>query len=175
MNPRRTRASPGAGAALVGLALVLATACDNGPPPEQLRAEQEQAARAVASSPCPPDGKWKECSLSERLMSSGLVLRRDSTPAHEDSVAIAGVLYHIGIANLKVFFFPDSVARKAAVARLDTAQFVGYDQSQTSKGERSLIQSANVLALLDSRRDQQRERIGDAITAGPPQPPKVAK
>ncbi len=171
MKDRGTRAGP----ALAALALVLVAACDHGPPPEQVRAEQEQAAQAVANEPCPPDGKWKECSLAERLLRSGLVVRRDSAPAREDSVAIPGVLYHIGIANLEVFFFADSMARKSAVARLDTARFVGYDQSQTSKGERSLIQSANLLALLDSRRDQQRERIGDAITAGPPQPPKGAK
>jgi hypothetical protein len=160
--------------ALLALGLFWIGACNRGPTPQQVRTEQEQAARAVANSPCPPDGKWKDCNLADRLMNAGLVLRRDSTPAREDSVPIAGVLYHIGIANLKVFFFADSMARKAAVARLDTTQFVGYDQSQTSKGERSLIQSANVLALLDSRRDQQRERIGDAITAGPPQPPKGA-
>ncbi len=161
--------------ALAAAVLALVAACSSGPPPEQVRAQQEQAAHAVANGPCPPDGTWKECSLAERLLRAGLVLRRDSTPVHEDSIATAGVLYHIGVDDLEVFFFADSAARRAAAARLDAAQFVGYDQSQTSRGERSLIQSANLLALLASRRDQQRERIGDAITAGPPQPPGRAK
>lgn len=163
---------PKAGAALLVAGAVFAGACNSGPTPEQVRQSQVAAAKAVAASPCPPDGQWKECNLAERLIRSGLVLRRDSTPAHEPGVPVAGILYHIGQSNLAVYFFADSTARKAAVAKLDTTQFVGYDQEQTNKGERSLIQSVNLLALLDSHRDQQRERIGDAITAGAPQPPK---
>jgi hypothetical protein len=164
----------GRAAAALGLSCAaLAAACNSAPSKEQVRTEQIAAAKKVAQSPCPPDGLWKECSLVERLMQSGLVVRRDSAPAHEPGVPIAGVLYHIGaLASLEVFYFPDSAARRAAAAKMDTTPFVHYDQPQTMKGERSLIQNANVLALLDSRRDESRERIGDAITAGAPQAPK---
>jgi hypothetical protein len=168
-----TRQVRGAGAALLMVGAALAAACSSGPSKEQVRAEQAAAAQQVAQSPCPPDGLWKECSLVERLIRAGLVVRRDSAPAHEPGVPIAGVLYHIGsLASLEVFYFPDSAARRAAVAKMDTTPFVHYDQAQSMKGERSLIQNANVLALLDSRRDESRERIGDAITAGAPQPAK---
>lgn len=154
------------------ICVALAAGCSRGPSPEQMRASQVAAARQVADSPCPPDGSWKECSLVERLIRAGLVVRRDSAAVHETGVPIAGVLYHLGPANLEVFYFADSAARRAAVAALDTTPFVHYDQTQTSRGERSIIQNANVLALLDSRRDETRERIGDAITAGAPQAPK---
>lgn len=128
------------------------------------------AGEAALQAPCPADGWWKECSVVDRLIRAGLGVRRDSAPAREPALATPGVLYHLGSATLALFFFPDSAARKAAVSRLDTTQFVGYNDPQTIRAERSLIQSANLLALLDSRRDAQRERIGDAITAGPPQP-----
>ncbi|HVB32253.1 MAG TPA: hypothetical protein VNE60_12050 [Gemmatimonadaceae bacterium] len=133
-------------------------------------AVQAPAGEAALQAPCPADGRWKECSVLDRLIRAGLGVRRDSAAAHEPGVATPGVLYHVGSATLALYFFPDSAARKAAVAALDTTQFVGYNDPQTIRAERSLIQSANLLALLDSRRDEQRERIGDAITAGPPQP-----
>ncbi|MDE3217613.1 MAG: hypothetical protein KGO03_14490 [Gemmatimonadota bacterium] len=163
-----------AGAALAVVGAALVAACSSGPSKEQVRQEQIEAAKAVTQTACPPDGLWKECSLVERLLQAGLVVRRDSAPAHETGVPIAGVLYHLGsLASLEVFYFPDSAARRAAAAKMDTTPFVHYDQPQSVKGERSLIQNANVLALLDSRRDESRERIGDAITAGAPQAPRA--
>ena len=38
------------------------------------------------------------------------------------------------------------------------------------KSETTVIQSDNVLVLLFSKNEHQRERVADAITAGPPQP-----
>ncbi|HEY5218646.1 MAG TPA: hypothetical protein VIJ16_02500 [Gemmatimonadaceae bacterium] len=160
------------GVALVVAFAALIGACGpSGPTPEQVKAAQVAAAQATANSPCPPDGKWAECSVAERLLQSGLGLRRDSLPAREKGITESGVLYHVGMANLELFVFSDSLARKAAVAKMDTTPFIGYNDDQTTRGERSLIQSANLLALLDSHRDEQRERIGNAITGGPPQPP----
>ncbi len=169
---RRDLARAGAALLVAGAAVVVA--CGKGPSQQQVKQQELQAAKAVTQSTCPPDGLWHECSLVEHLFRAGLVVRRDSTPVHEPGVPIAGVRYHIGsLAKLEVFYFPDSAARRAAVARMDTTPFVHYDQPQSMKGERSLIQNANVLALLDSRGDESRERIGDAITAGAPQAPKA--
>ena len=36
------------------------------------------------------------------------------------------------------------------------------------RGETTAIQNDNLLALLFSRNEQQRERVSDALTAGPP-------
>ncbi len=73
-------------------------------------------------------------------------------------------------ARLEVHLYPDSTARIAAGRSLDRAQFVNGTQEQTIKRERTLIESANVIALLTSINSHQRERVSDAITAGPPQP-----
>ncbi len=162
------------GAALVVIGAALLAACNSGPSKEQVKATELQAAKQVTQTSCPPDGLWHECSLVEHLFRAGLVVRRDSTPVKEPGIPIEGVLYRIGsLAKLEVFYFPDSAARRAVVAKMDTTPFVHYDQPQSMKGERSLIQNANVLALLDSRQDETRQRIGDAITAGAPQAPKA--
>jgi hypothetical protein len=43
---------------------------------------------------------------------------------------------------------------------------------QTIKREKTLIESVNVIGLLTSINAHQRERVSDALTAGPPQPPQ---
>ncbi len=133
-------------------------------------ARETAAASAPGGKPaCPHDGSWSECTVLERLQRSGLVAQRDSSAAEEKGLAQRGMLIHLGSASLEVFLFPDSAARKAAEKGLDTTQFVGYMDPQGIRAERSLIRSANLLALLDSKRDVQRQRVGDALTAGPPQ------
>ncbi|MDE3153226.1 MAG: hypothetical protein KGL93_13345 [Gemmatimonadota bacterium] len=162
-----------AGAALLaGAALAAAGACKAGPTPQQIAQQQSQHAQAVASSPCPPDGSWKECNLTERLLQAGMGVRLDSAPAKDSAIAQAGVLYHIGRATLEAYFFADSNARKAAAAKLDTSKFIDYMATQVYPPKTSMLQSANLLALLVSQNDAQRQRIGDAITAGAPQPAK---
>ena len=59
------------------------------------------------------------------------------------------------------------IAANAAVRK----QLVGATQEQTIKRERTLIENANLVGLLTSLNSHQRERVSDALTAGPPQPP----
>ena len=166
-----TRGRRFAGAALLtGAALV--AACNSGPTPQQVAEQQAQRAQAVANSPCPPDGSWKECNVTERLIRAGMGVRLDSAPAKDSAIARPGLLYHIGRATLQVYMFANETERKAAVARLDTTGFIDYMATQVYPPRTSMLQSANLLALLVSQSETQRQRIGDAITAGPPQPPK---
>ena len=53
---------------------------------------------------------------------------------------------------------------------IDRKQFVGATQEQSIKRERTLIENANLVGLLTSLNSHQRERVSDALTAGPPQP-----
>jgi hypothetical protein len=73
-------------------------------------------------------------------------------------------------AALEVHIYADSTARIADEKKLNRTDFVGVGAQQTMRQERTLIESDNVLALLTSLNDHQRERVSDAITAGPPQP-----
>ncbi len=150
----------------------MAAACKQGPTPQQIAQRQAQRAQDVASSPCPADGWWKECSLTARLLAAGMGVRLDSAPAKDSAIAKPGLLYHIGRSTLQVFLFADSAERKAAVAKLDTTGFIGYEATQSYPPKTSMLQSANLLALLVSQSETQRQRVGDAITAGAPPPAK---
>ncbi len=150
----------------------LTTVCRQGPTPQQVAQRQAQRAQDVANSPCPSDGKWKECSVTERLLRAGMGVRLDSAPARDSAIETPGLLYHIGRSTLQVYLFADSDARRAAAAKLDTSGFIGYMATQVYPPKTSMLQSANLLALLVSQSETQRQRIGDALTAGAPPPPK---
>jgi hypothetical protein len=128
------------------------------------------APAGVVKAPCPADGLWHECSVLERLDRAGLAPRKDSTFVTETPLSQRGLLLHLGSAELEVFMYPDEASREADEAKLDKGQFVEPGQPYTMRHERTLIHSVNLLAILKSLRDQQRERVADAITAGAPQP-----
>jgi hypothetical protein len=125
---------------------------------------------AVAGASCPPDGLWHECSILYRLERSGLAPRKDSTTATEEGLSERGMLVHVGTAELKIFIYRDEASRAADESKLPKGDLVEANQPYTMRHERTVIRSANLLALLKSLRDRQRERVADAIMAGPPQP-----
>ncbi|HYD53710.1 MAG TPA: hypothetical protein VEA99_13830 [Gemmatimonadaceae bacterium] len=118
---------------------------------------------------CPADGRWHPCSLRKRLEMSGFVLLDSTAEVAEPPLTRRGTQYRIGQSTLVLFFYPDEGARVADEARLDTARFVPAPQALSLRGEATRIGSANLLAILRSRNDHQRERVADALTAGPPQ------
>jgi hypothetical protein len=109
-----------------------------------------------------------------RLDRAGLAPKLDSL-AKPDETSLHGqsMVVKIGLsAKLEVFLYPDSAARIADAAKLDRTQLVSATAAQTIRRERTLIENANLVGLLTSINDHQRERVSDALTAGPPQPPK---
>lgn len=138
------------------------------PPPAATSGAPAAAAGALKPA-CPANGEWSLCSVTERLEAAGLAPRRDSSEVRDEKLVHPGVRFTVGNSELDVFIYADSSARRTDEARLDHAAFVAYDQPQTMRAEPTLIRSANLLAILRSRNDHQRERVADAITAGPPQ------
>lgn len=134
------------------------------------------AARAAAATPragapaCPKTGQWTECQVFARLGQAGVAPRRGGTLADLPTVGATPALYTIGKTGLAVYLFPDSLARARAARTLDTLHFIAPSASLTMRGEATAIQNGNLLALLFSRIDQQRERVSDALMAGAPQP-----
>jgi hypothetical protein len=154
------------------VALVVAVACgkSDAPPPANASATPAPQA-AQANSGCPANGAWAECSVMYRLERAGLAPKIDSGAKAEDA-KLGGrpLVIKVGLnALLEVHLYPDSAARTAATASLDRTQFVNGSQPQTIKRERTLIESANLVGLLTSINSHQRERVSDALTAGPPQ------
>jgi hypothetical protein len=120
---------------------------------------------------CPATGLWAQCSVIERLDRSGLVPRVDSAARVEEApLSASGILVRVGRSEMELYFYPTAAAREADAARLDTTRYVAYGTGVPIQTTPTLIQSANLIAILHSRNDHQRERVGDAITAGPPQP-----
>jgi hypothetical protein len=133
-------------------------------------------ATAVSQSPaaagtCPRTGHWGDCQLRARLAQAGLAPRTAEDDVGDlPKLDIAPIKLRLGNAGLAFYLYPDSTARKRAAAGLDTNRYIPQAKPVSMKGETTLIQNDNVLVLLFSKNDHQRERVSDAVTAGPPQP-----
>ncbi|HTK48644.1 MAG TPA: hypothetical protein VL328_11785 [Gemmatimonadaceae bacterium] len=169
-----------ASAAMLMLATLLATACGG---PESRPASERPAATASSSGaspgtaaapagarpPCERTGHWIPCQVRERLQRAGLVLR-DTTIDDLPKTGVSPAVFRLGRGGIAIYLFADSAARRRAAAALDTVKFVPASQPLTMLTTATLIENDNLLALLYSRNDQQRERVSDALLAGPPQP-----
>jgi hypothetical protein len=155
------------------LALVV-VACSKQDAPVPVGASSPVAAATPGVGTCPATGQWAECSILYRLERSGFVPRIDSgAKPQEKSLTGKPIVMTIGRgATLEVYLYPDSAARVADGAKLDRAHLVSATAEQTIERERTLIESSNIIGLLTSLSSHQRERVSDALIAGPPQPQK---
>jgi len=132
---------------------------------------QAAAVAGAGDSKCPATGQWAECSVLYRLERAGLAPRVDSTAAPaERSLTVHPLVVKIGLtSSLELYVYPDSVARIADAKKLDRTQLVAPGAAQTINRERLLIENANLIGLFTSINEHQRERVADALLAGPPQ------
>lgn len=107
--------------------------------------------------------------MKKRLEQSG-VAPRDSTLADLPRLGPAPISYAVGTSALAVYLFPDAATRERAARTLDSTKFVGPARQVTMRHEATAIENDNLLAILFTQREQQRERVADALMAGPPQP-----
>jgi hypothetical protein len=153
------------------LAACTLAACGHG---SDAPASTPAAARAVVSTSakpaCPGTGHWSECQVFARLDQSGVAPRRDSVLAGLPNVGVKPTTYMIGNNRLAIYLFPDTTSRARAAQTLDTLHFISPSASLSMRGEATAIQNDNLLGILFSRIDQQRERVSDALMAGAPQP-----
>jgi hypothetical protein len=127
----------------------------------------------VATKPaCPGTGHWSPCAVLKRLEAAGVAPQKTESLSDLPELGAAPTLYKVGRSGLAVYLFADSTARARAARSLDTTRYISAARELTMRGETTAIQSDNLLALLFSRSEQQRERVSDALTAGPPQPEK---
>jgi hypothetical protein len=127
------------------------------------------AAATTAKPACPATGAWQLCSVVERLDRAGLAPRQQPGRALEPPLASPGVAILLGRSELRVFVYADRAARERDQAKLDSSRYVSASEPLSMQIEPTLITSENLLAILRSRSDHQRERVSDALTAGPPQ------
>lgn len=106
----------------------------------------------------------------QRLDRAGLAPRRDSGTVAVDPLTHSAVRVRVGRSEMEIIVYADSAARARDAARLDRSRYIRASAQPTLRGEATLIENANLLAILHSNDDHQRERVSDALTAGPPQP-----
>ena len=135
-------------------------------------AQQTATAATAGGAPtCQRTGHWSECTVRIRLEQSGLAPQSGSDKIGDlPRLAVKPVVLTLGNAGVAFYLYSDTGSRHAAAASLDTAKFIAQTRPVSMKSETTLIQSDNVLVLLFSKNEHQRERVSDAITAGPPQP-----
>jgi hypothetical protein len=128
----------------------------------------------VSAKPvCPATGQWQLCSVIERLDRAGLAPRQKPGRVLEAPLSSPGIAILLGKSELRIFLYADRAARERDQAKLDATKYMAASQPLSMQAEPTLIVSENMLAILRSRSDQQRERVSDALTAGPPQKPET--
>jgi hypothetical protein len=156
--------------------ILLIAACSkpDAPPPASAASVPAPATATTTNDSCPATGQWAECSILYRLERSGFVAQVDSSakPAEKTLTGKPLVLTIGRGATLELYIYADSAARVADGAKLDRTHLVNATGQQTIERERTLIESSNVIGLLTSLNGHQRERVSDALMAGPPQPKK---
>jgi hypothetical protein len=132
---------------------------------------------AVASSAAPAGkpacertGHWITCQVRDRIDRAGLTPHDTTLTNDLPKLGPPPAAYRIGKAVLVVYLFADSSTRSRAGRQLDTTKYVADSHPLTILSEATVIQNDNLLALLFSKNEHQRERVSDALTAGPPQP-----
>ena len=151
------------------------TGCGRDKPAAAGTAAAPQGATAVATPGGPPmcqrTGHWSECTVRIRLEQSGLAPLPGSDKVGDlPTFPMKPVLLTLGNAGVAIYLFADTLARHGAAVTLDTTKFIPQVRPVGIRSETTVIQNDNVLVLLFSKNEHQRERVADAITAGPPQP-----
>jgi hypothetical protein len=128
------------------------------------------AGGAAARPACPKTGHWSACQVKTRLDAAGVAPQPDSGKVELPALGATPTVYLVGKSPLAVYLYPDAAARERAARSLDSTKFIAPAAALSMRGEATAIQNDNLLALLFSRNDQQRERVSDALMAGAPQP-----
>lgn len=127
---------------------------------------------APGDTTCPRTGRWALCSVFKSIARAGLNTHSDLAKAvTEEPLSISGTEIPISRGDIRIFLYADSNSRKRDQAKLEHKQFVLPHQEPGFARERTIVPNANLLVLMNVMNSLNRERIANALMAGPPQPP----
>jgi hypothetical protein len=105
---------------------------------------------------------------------TGFGIHRDSlAEVHEPGLEVSGKRLRIGRGKADFFVYADTMSRARDQAKLDPAQFISPSAQYSILKQRTLIANYNLLVLMDVAGEAYRDRIANAVMAGPPQPPRA--
>ena len=173
MSGRRTAAVLGA----LGVTLLVACGGDKDGDARRDAAAKAGAAATAAgpltpgdSTSCPEDGRWRLCSVVDRLEDAGLVPQKQEAPARHPFFSVPGTTYKVARGDLEVFVYEDPAVLARDVAALDTVRVAPKGTPGDWSAPPTFIRSANMVAVFLSANERQIERVQRALGAGPPQP-----
>jgi len=124
----------------------------------------------TAPDGCPHDGRWRPCSLKDRLEKSGLVVAVKPDTVRYDFLAVPGIAYTVGRGEVQAFFYDDTTRLARDVAALDTVQVAPKGTFRHWDVHPTFVRSGNLVVILLTLSEQLMERGQLAIQAGAPQP-----
>ena len=134
-----------------------------------VEASAEQAAAAAARPVT--TGRWDEAHLVERLVRAGLAPQAIAGDQGTRTFRVPGIVFQLGTSRLTVYLYPDSVARLAVTAGLDTTALGPTPVQGEPPVLRQLIVQNNLAAVLIGGSERQQERVMLALSAGLPVQP----
>jgi hypothetical protein len=160
--------------------LALLVACSSGDKREAAADANQPILAAPAPAPgdttCPPTGLWARCSIFKSLERAGINPHADQAKVvNEAPLSVPAIEIPIARGDIRIFLYADSLSRKRDAAKLDRTLFIRPVQEPGFKRERTLVESANLLVLMNVLNSLSRERIANALMAGAPQPPSARR
>lgn len=120
--------------------------------------------------PCPHDGRWRACSVAERLEQAGLVPRRDTAPPPAvPFLSAPDTVFRLGLGAVHAFLYADTARLARDVAAMDTARVAPRGGTFAWPAPPTFVRSANLVAVVLTANERQIERVQLALGAGPPQ------
>lgn len=148
-----------------------AASTDSAPGASGLRTDDQVDSIVAAIRACPRDGKWHPCSIEQRFGLAGLRVVPIDSALSIPGITQAVSVWQIGRQQLRVAFFATEADAIAGFARFDSARAAPRGDSTVRWPDRpTLLQNANVIAVLVGGTDRAIERASNALLAGPPQP-----
>lgn len=161
--------------AAAGAMVILAAACES-KEERQARVQAEartrvaaESARASTAAPASSAGIWNDAQLAKRFVDAGLAPQRRDSVHSQPWMGVPVHSFTLGVATVDAYIYRDSLARRAAVAKLDPITYA--PRGQTSPWgvpgvPHEVVENNNLVAIVVGGTDRQRERIVTALAAG---------
>lgn len=122
------------------------------------------------SATCPKDGRWRHCSVADRLRRAGLVPHRRPGVARLPFLSVGGAVYDVSRAEVRAFVYATDDAARRDGRALDAIRVAPRGGSFAWPAPATLVRSGNLVAVILTENGRQAERLQLALEAGAPQP-----